>query len=150
MMFRITPLKKSHSSFKSLGLCLCPQLMDESHHPVHYPLWGYMMIKFWSTMVQVMACCLTATSHYPEQCWLDIIGTVKFPRKDMHIRFLKVFVPVPRHKELNTIQQTQLKCWPSMVRYGQCHFICINRVVFFFRSGFDCSTEGGTAGTITI
>ena len=28
--------------------------------------------KSWSTLVQVMACCLTAPSHYLNQCWLII------------------------------------------------------------------------------
>ena len=28
--------------------------------------------RSWSTLVQVMACCLTAPSHYLYQCWLDI------------------------------------------------------------------------------
>ena len=26
--------------------------------------------RYWSTLVRVMACCLTAPSHYPNQCWL--------------------------------------------------------------------------------
>ena len=29
--------------------------------------------RFWSTLVQVMACCLTAPSHHLNQCWLLII-----------------------------------------------------------------------------
>ena len=28
--------------------------------------------KFWSTLVHLMACCLTAPSHYLNQCWLTI------------------------------------------------------------------------------
>ena len=32
--------------------------------------------RSWSTLVQVMACCLTAPSHYLNQCWL-IISTVQ-------------------------------------------------------------------------
>ena len=28
--------------------------------------------RSWSTLVQVMACCLTAPSHYLNQCWLII------------------------------------------------------------------------------
>ena len=35
----------------------------------------YLRVQHWSTLVQVMACCLTAPSHYLNQCWL-IISTV--------------------------------------------------------------------------
>ena len=34
--------------------------------------------RIWSTLGQVMACCLTAPSHYLNQCWL-IISEVKWP-----------------------------------------------------------------------
>ena len=30
----------------------------------------------WTTLVQVMACCLTAPSHYLNQCWLIIKGVL--------------------------------------------------------------------------
>ena len=30
----------------------------------------------WSTLAQVMACCLTAPSHYLNQCWLMISGVL--------------------------------------------------------------------------
>ena len=33
--------------------------------------------RVWPTLAQVMACCLTAPSHYLNQCWL-IIGRVRF------------------------------------------------------------------------
>ena len=32
----------------------------------------------WSTLAQVMACCLTAPSHYLNQCWLIIINVYTF------------------------------------------------------------------------
>ena len=32
--------------------------------------------RSWSTLVQVMACCLTAPSHYLNRCWLIIISKV--------------------------------------------------------------------------
>ena len=32
--------------------------------------------RSWSTLVQVMACCLTAPSHYLNQCWLIMISKV--------------------------------------------------------------------------
>ena len=31
---------------------------------------------FWTTLAQVMACCLTAPSHYLNQCWLIIRGVL--------------------------------------------------------------------------
>ena len=35
----------------------------------NHPIWGH---RTWSTLAQVMACCLTAPSHYLNQCWLFI------------------------------------------------------------------------------
>ena len=32
-------------------------------------LWRH---RYWSTLAQVMACCLTAPSHYLNQCWLIV------------------------------------------------------------------------------
>ena len=47
----------------------------------HLTHWGlvtpYGDKRSWSTLAQVMACCLTAPSHYLNQCWL-IISTVKW------------------------------------------------------------------------
>ena len=28
----------------------------------------------WSTLVQVLPCCPTASSYYPNQCWIEIVG----------------------------------------------------------------------------
>ena len=36
---------------------------------LQYMIWHHIT---WSILVQVMACCLTAPSHYPNQCWLLI------------------------------------------------------------------------------
>ena len=37
---------------------------------------------YWSTMAQIMACCLTAPSHYLSQCWVEILAIpVQFHRK---------------------------------------------------------------------
>ena len=35
--------------------------------------------KSWSTLVQVMACCLMAPSHYLNQCWLKINEILQHP-----------------------------------------------------------------------
>ena len=40
----------------------------------------------WSTLVQVMACCLTAPSHYLNQCWLIISKVLWHSSKDIIIR----------------------------------------------------------------
>ena len=40
----------------------------------------------WSTLVQVMACCLTAPSHYLNQCWLIISRALLHSSEDINIR----------------------------------------------------------------
>ena len=40
--------------------------------------------RSWSTLVQVMACCLTAPSHYLDQCWL-ITSNVMWHSSEMWI-----------------------------------------------------------------
>ena len=40
----------------------------------------------WSTLVQVMACCLTAPSHYMNQCWLIISKVLWHSSGDIIIR----------------------------------------------------------------
>ena len=45
--------------------------------------------RSWSTLVQVMACCLTAPSHYLNQCWL-IISEAQW-----HIRAIAQEMPQP-------------------------------------------------------
>ena len=42
--------------------------------------------RFWSTLVQVMACCLTAPSHYLNQCWLIISKGMCHSSEDIIIR----------------------------------------------------------------
>ena len=43
-----------------------------SWHSLLWPCDDIWRHRTWSTMVQVMACCLTATSHYLNLCWLPI------------------------------------------------------------------------------
>ena len=43
--------------------------------------------RSWSTLVQVMACCLTAPSHYLNQCWLIISKVLWHSSEDIIIRF---------------------------------------------------------------
>ena len=42
--------------------------------------------RSWSTLVQVMACCLTAPSHYLNQCWLMISKVLWHSSEDIIIR----------------------------------------------------------------
>ena len=42
--------------------------------------------KSWSTLVQVMACCLTAPSHYLNSCWLIISKVLWHSSDDIIIR----------------------------------------------------------------
>ena len=44
----------------------------------------------WSTLVQVMACCLTAQSHYLNQCWLIISKGLWHSSEDIIIRRFEV------------------------------------------------------------
>ena len=42
--------------------------------------------RAWSTLVQVMACCLMAPSHYLNQCWLIISKVLWYSSEDIIIR----------------------------------------------------------------
>ena len=42
--------------------------------------------RSWSTLVQLMACCLTAPSHYLNQCWLIISQVLWHSSEDIIIR----------------------------------------------------------------
>ena len=42
--------------------------------------------RSWATLVQIMACCLTAPSHYLNQCWLIIRKALWHSSKDIIIR----------------------------------------------------------------
>ena len=42
--------------------------------------------RSWSTLVQVMACCLTAPSHYLNQCWLIISKVLWHSSEDIIMR----------------------------------------------------------------
>ena len=42
--------------------------------------------RSWSTLVKVMACCLTAPSHYLNQCWLIISKVLWHSSEDIIIR----------------------------------------------------------------
>ena len=45
--------------------------------------------RSWSTLVQVMACCLTAPSHYLNQCWLIISKVLWHSSEDIIVRWFE-------------------------------------------------------------
>ena len=61
-------------------IVLCWTVLDRKTI-VFNPLWpsdDIWQYWFWSTLAQVMACCLTAPSHYLNQCWLIITSQVQW------------------------------------------------------------------------
>ena len=46
--------------------------------------------RSWSTLVQVMACCLTAPSHYLNQCWLLISKVLWHSSENIIMKDLKI------------------------------------------------------------
>ena len=58
--------------------CLCISSWGPSDTIWHW--------RSWSTLVQVMACCLTAPSHYLNQCWLIISKVLWHSSEDIIIR----------------------------------------------------------------
>ena len=54
--------------------------------------------RSWSTLVQVMACCLTALSHYLNQCWLIISKVLWLSTEDIIITDLKIPISKVRLK----------------------------------------------------
>ena len=66
--------------------------------------------RYWSTLVQVMACCLKAPSHYLNQCWLIISKVLWHSSEDIIIRrfedtntkyyIFKITLRSPRANEL--------------------------------------------------
>ena len=49
-----------------------PQWVNQMYFNSIWPSDAIWHHRAWSTLVQVMACCLTAPSHYLNQCWLII------------------------------------------------------------------------------
>ena len=62
----ITTFKMAEEILRNLG---APWVFNS-----YWPSGAIYRHKFRSTLAQVMARCLTAPSHYLNQCWLDIIG----------------------------------------------------------------------------
>ena len=97
-----------------------------------------------STLAQVMVCCLTAPSHYLNQCWLIItkvqgyLAEGNFPRDTLSsittiglkINYLKFHIHLPGTNELKL--NVKIKC--------HCHYKCAwNFVLFCF--SYVCNYE---------
>ena len=54
--------------------------------------------RSWSKLVQVMACCLAAPSHYLNQCWLITSKVLWHSSKDMVIRNMEIPISEARWK----------------------------------------------------
>ena len=48
--------------------------------------------RTWSTLVQVMACCLMAPSHYPNQCWFIISEILWYFLKAISLEIFKISI----------------------------------------------------------
>ena len=91
-------------------LCICPKALGSSRPPSDAIWWQY-----WLTMAQIMACCLTAPSHSPNQFQLEIIGIhssaisqkickICWQKSSSDIKFLNMFVHQPGdNKFINTL-----------------------------------------------
>ena len=80
--FRIASLKLGNGwIISSHALCLGMWFFNSSGPSD--AIWRW---RSWSTLVQVMACCLTAPSHYLNQCWLIISKVLRHSSEDIIIR----------------------------------------------------------------
>ena len=62
------------------------------------PLWPNDVIwhhRIWSTLFQIMACCLMAPSHYLNQCWLIISDVFWHSPQGLNISFLQAKPWIP-------------------------------------------------------
>ena len=63
-------------------------------------LYAHIHCRYWSTLAQAMACCLTASRHYPSQCWPIIKGSnVTGSAQEEHFP-LYIFGDLIRYMEL--------------------------------------------------
>ena len=72
------------------------------------PYWRY---KTWSTLVQAMACWLTAPSHYMNWCWLSSTRTTRTPPPPHDYSYHWVILD-PKSKE-DKVKVTNLKNSPN-------------------------------------
>ena len=94
-----------------------------AEHCIMLTLCGLVMpygnISGW-TLAQVMACCLTASSHYLNQCWLIIIGVLQHAHQSNFIGWVQEFNPqhelenyslkfLPHHPGVNELTHLSLE-----------------------------------------
>ena len=107
-----------HQIHKNIGLahtfdtrCLLFNLLWHSAATWHW--------RSWSTLVQVMACCLTAPSHYLNQCWSVINGFLCGPhQRSISQEVFKISI----HILIMNLKHTRLTHW------GQVKHICISNL----------------------
>ena len=64
-------------------------------------IWWY---RSWSTLIQIMACCLRAPSHYLNQCWLTSVRS-----SDSHLRATSHMIHQPSISNRRHISRQSLK-----------------------------------------
>ena len=99
------------------AVCLCAS--------INYlkPLWPcdtIWYLRSWSTLVQVLACCLLAPSHYLSQCWLIMKG-VHWHSPERNFT-KKLFLHLPGGNELSLTN--------VLILYLLCHS-CVCSVVWY-------------------
>ena len=73
-----------------------------------------------STLAEVMACCLTAPSHYLNQCWLIISG--------IHLRAILQEIPEPSVTEIS-LKITYLKYCSNLLGANELTHRCLNEIM---------------------
>ena len=86
-----------------------------------------------STLAQVMACCLTAPSHYLSQCWVIITEAISLEisqpsvnKISLKIIFLKIYSNLPGANELKWLVQTitkHNKVWTFCIFLGTHYWV---------------------------
>ena len=75
------------------------RLTDKWVHSL-WPSDAIWQLRSGSTLIQVMACCLTAPSHYLNQCWL-IISKAQWPVFRAKMKKLPVLIRILRNSNIN-------------------------------------------------
>ena len=84
-----TDRRSPKNKFDDLWIYVTRQRVNSLWHSD--AIWGH---RAGSTLTQVMACCLTASIHYLNQCWLNIRSLVTITSRQFHKRCLS-------HQSLN-------------------------------------------------
>ena len=82
--------------------------------------------RSWSTLVQVMACCLSAPSHYLNQCWLIISKVLWHSSEDIIIQDLKIPISKTRLKHTFSKSHYDLPGANELMYYSMCVSIAMD------------------------